>query len=496
MKFRLSVLISVLCLSLMGQQPLRVLVVDGHNNHDWKVLSKHIEGTLRMSERFEVAFTTAPRDQEEFAAWLPSFKAHDTVICNYNGPMWPKPMREAFMKYMEEGGGCLFIHAANNAFKGWAEYDRMIGLGWRDAKYGHRIIIDPENNRMIRVPKGEGIGAGHGRQHPFALTTRSDHPITKGLPRVWMHAKDELYQGQRGPAVSMTMLLSAYADPRTGGSGKHEPMLWTIPVGKGRAVVCLMGHNWKGQKETPALLCVGYQTIVERSTEWAATGKVTLPVPSDFPTATKTSTFDSTVHAPISTPFSGIQYRIACVGDSITFGATVKDRARNCWPAVLGRKTGAAYSIRNFGVSGATLQRKSSRPYMEQKAYKASLAFGPHAVLLMLGTNDTKSGSLLEQSTLKADLNAFIDSYRALPTAPRVFLLLPPPVFASQWGINEKALAEVVIPAIRSVGRARGCAVIDLHESLKVDSSLFPDSVHPNAMGAAKIAEIIHKKAF
>jgi lysophospholipase L1-like esterase len=405
-------------------------------------------------------------------------------------------MREAFMKYMNDGGGCVFIHAANNAFSGWTEYDQMIGLGWRDAKYGYGVVIDPENNRMIRVPIGKGRGAGHGRKHPFAVTTRTPHPITRGLPKVWLHGFDELYQGQRGPAADMTVILSSFADPRTGGSGEHVPMVWTIPVGKGRSVVCLMGHHWRKQARTDALRCIGYETIVERSTEWAATGAVTLPKPARFPTATKTEFFDSTAHLPIETPSPGIRFRVACVGDSITFGSGIKDRSTNCWPSVLGRKLGPPFDVGNFGVSGATLLSKSSQPYVGQQAWKDSLAYDPHAVILMLGTNDTKVGDKLNADAIEADLSAFIDTYRALKTSPRVFLVLPPPIFATRWGINEKTLTEIVIPAIRKVGRARNCAVIDLHARMKGSDSLFPDSVHPNATGAARMAAILHGRVF
>lgn len=492
----IALFLVILTGSLRAQAPIKVLILDGKNNHNWQPVSKHLHGTLRMSGRFDVSFATAPDTQASFSKWLPKFEDYQCVVSNYNGPMWPKAMRDAFLSYMNAGGGCVFIHAANNAFKGWPEYDKIIGLGWRGPKYGYGIVIDPENNRMIRIPIGKGLGAGHGRKHPFAVTTRTPHPITNGLPNVWMHGFDELYQGQRGPAENMTVLLSAFADTKTGGSGKHVPMVWSIPVGKGRSVVCLMGHHWKKQIPTDALKCVGYETIVERSTEWAATGAVTMPMPEAFPSATQTLLYDSSSHLPIKSPFSGMQYRIACVGDSITFGDSIKDRATNCWPAVLENRIGVAYKVENFGVNGTTLLSGSSKPYVAQRAWKDSLAFKPDAVLLMLGTNDTKVGDKLSGAALEADLKKLIASYRAVVTQPRVFLLLPPPVFAKRWGINEKVLVDVVLPAIRRVGRATDCAVIDLHTPLKGSSSLFPDSVHPNATGAAKIAATLHARIF
>ena len=125
---------------------------------------------------------------------------------------------------------------------------------------------------------------GHGRQHPFKIVVRKpDHPITRGMPAEWMHAKDELYHGQRGPAQDMEILATAYSDKSNGGTGESEPMIWVIPYGKGRVFHTPMWHGNDSQE------CVGFITVLQRGAEWAATGKVTLPIPSDFPTADKVS---------------------------------------------------------------------------------------------------------------------------------------------------------------------------------------------------------------
>ena len=109
----------------------------------------------------------------------------------------------------------------------------------------------------------------------------------KGVPAVWMHAQDELYHGQRGPAANMNVLSTAHSAKR--GTGAHEPMTWVIPYGKGRCVTMVMGHQGHGQKERPALECVGFQTIFARAVEWAATQNVTIPIPDEFPSATEVS---------------------------------------------------------------------------------------------------------------------------------------------------------------------------------------------------------------
>jgi len=162
----------------------------------------------------------------------------------------------------------------------------MIGLGWRNNKYGKRVIVDDDCEKVL-VPAGEGPGAGHGRQHEFSIRVRdTEHPVLSGMPAEWMHAKDELYHGQRGPGQSMNILATAYSDPGTGGTDAHEPMIWWIPSGKGTVLTPVMGHADYSMK------CVGFQSVVARGSEWAATGEVTLPLPDNFPTADKLSSVE------------------------------------------------------------------------------------------------------------------------------------------------------------------------------------------------------------
>ncbi len=159
----------------------------------------------------------------------------------------------------------------------------MIALGWRDNRYGDRIVVNDKGDE-VRVPKGQGPGASHGAQHPFAITIRDrHHPITEGMPAEWLHAQDELYHGLRGPGENMHLLATAYSDPKKGGTGENEPMIWTVTYGKGRVFHTPMGHALE------AMRCVGFITTLQRGAEWAATGKVTIPIPDNFPSAGKTS---------------------------------------------------------------------------------------------------------------------------------------------------------------------------------------------------------------
>jgi type 1 glutamine amidotransferase len=130
-----------------------------------------------------------------------------------------------------------------------------------------------------------GSGGHHGPQKPFTIVTRdSDHPITRGLPKAWLHAQDELYDKLRGPAENMHILATAYSDPANSGTGRHEPMLMTIRYGQGRVFHTPMGHA------DYSVACVGFITTLLRGTEWAATGTVTLTdVPEDFPTQDEVS---------------------------------------------------------------------------------------------------------------------------------------------------------------------------------------------------------------
>jgi len=141
-----------------------------------------------------------------------------------------------------------------------------------------------KEGKVVR-DESKGAGGSHGRQHEFLIEhLDTEHPITKGLPPKWMHAQDELYDRLRGPAKNLTVLAYAHAKKETGGSGYNEPLLMTITYGKGRIFHTALGHGVEGIK------CVGFITTLQRGTEWAATGRVTLTqVPPDFPTPEKSS---------------------------------------------------------------------------------------------------------------------------------------------------------------------------------------------------------------
>lgn len=276
-----------------AEQKIKVMIIGGQNNHDWAKSTPFMEGILKKAGNFEVTVSNAPpRDapQQQWDAWQPEFKDFGCIVLDYNGQMWPERVRKDFVDYVRSGGGVVAIHAANNSFTGWKEFEDMLGLLWRGQGYGFSLYFDDAGN-VVREPPGEGRGMGHGSQYDWMMTTRdAEHPITKGMPRRWQHKMDELYHGQRGPAENVHVLLTAYSDPQGGrrGTGKHEPIVWWVPYGQGKVVTNLMGHV--GQLD--CMKCVGFQVTLRRACEWVATGNCTTPIPENFPTADSTSVVD------------------------------------------------------------------------------------------------------------------------------------------------------------------------------------------------------------
>lgn len=261
------------------EPPLRALIVDGQNNHGvWPQTTKMMKSYLLQTGLFRVDVMTTAKQGTD-AKFQPKFSDYNVVVSNYNGAEWPDVTKDSFIRYLQDGGGFVVVHAANNAFGDWREYNEAIGLGgWgnRNEKSGPYVYFDSEG-KLVRdtVP---GNGGSHGAQHPFSVVVRNtEHPITKGMPREWLHANDELYDRLRGPANNIDVLATAFADQGKGGTGRHEPMIFTVQYGKGRVFHTPMGHGVDSQE------CVGFILTLQRGAEWAATGKVTVPLPDDFP---------------------------------------------------------------------------------------------------------------------------------------------------------------------------------------------------------------------
>jgi len=264
--------------------PLKALIVDGQNGHDWKSTTPVLKKLLEQTGLFSVDVATSPPRGADMSGFRPNFAAYDVVVLNYQGDSWPEETKKAFVEYVKNGGGVVVYHFACAAFPDWKEYNEIIGLGgWgrRNEKWGPYIRW--RDGKFVR-DYTPGRAGGHGPAQPFQLVVRNpDHPITKGLPEKFMHVTDELYGWLRGPAKNLTVLATAFAPKEKGGSDEHEPLLFTVRYGKGRVFQIALGHTAEQLKS------VAFIVPYQRGAEWAATGKVTQKVPDDFPTADKAS---------------------------------------------------------------------------------------------------------------------------------------------------------------------------------------------------------------
>jgi len=277
-----------------AQEPaakIKVLIVDGFSNHNWKQNTALLRGILEPTGLFDVTVSTTPppRATEGWEQWRPKFKDYDVVIqtcndINRSGPEWPKEVQGAFEDYVRGGGGVYIYHSAQNAFANWPAYNQIIGLGWRNVTYGTAISID-QDEKLVRHPPNEGLGTGHESRGEVVIRLLGDHPIHQGLPKAWKTPDLEVYYYARGPAENIEV-LSYGQDPL----GKlNWPVEWTVSYGQGRVYVSTFGHVWSGDVQPVSMRCAGVQTMIVRCLQWLARRPVTFPVPADFPTAEKTS---------------------------------------------------------------------------------------------------------------------------------------------------------------------------------------------------------------
>lgn len=271
---------------------IRVLILDGFSNHNWKLNTKLLRGLLEPTGLFDVSVSTAPSataTAPDSPPWQPDFAHADVVIqtCNDIGqrpaPAWPEVTKANFVQFVKGGGGVFIFHSGNNAFPNWPEYNDIIGLGWRPVSFGTALQMS-EDGTITRLGPGQGKATSHAPRADVMVHSLNNHPIHEGMPALWKTPMLEVYYDARGPAKNV-QVLSYGQDPRF---KDYWPLEWTVTYGEGRVYASSFGHVWKDESETKQpvdLLAADEQVLIERALQWLAKRPVTISVPKDFPTA-------------------------------------------------------------------------------------------------------------------------------------------------------------------------------------------------------------------
>lgn len=195
------------------------------------------------------------------------------------------------------------------------------------------------------------------------------------------------------------------------------------------------------------------------------------------------------------------QIKVACVGDSITYGHGIKGWARNNYPAQLQKILGDEYHVENFGHSGRTLSDNGDKPYTDSKQYKKSLEYDADILVLMLGTNDSKPENWSNALTFVAEYDSLVSEYKKNNPDLRIIICTP----ACAFFANEKSegttnfdIQPSIVSELRNHLRAyvvsHGYEMVDVYDLTQHHSEWFEDNVHPSNDGARAIAELVANK--
>lgn len=242
---------------------IQALIVTGQNGHDWRATTPILRKILEDTGRFEVRVT------EEFrGTGADTLAPYDLVILNYyekkqSALKWGDRAEKAFTDYVRSGKGLVIYHFSMAAFDGWTEYEKMSGANWR-----------PNNGH-------------HSARHDFKIDIKdANDPITRGMIASFPQLNDELYANLKWqPDGTYHVLATAWDDHSlykgkqsqpVPGAGLNQPVLWTVNYGNGRVFITALGHDPDAMK-TP-----GFVSTLQRGSEWAATGSVTIPLPPEL----------------------------------------------------------------------------------------------------------------------------------------------------------------------------------------------------------------------
>lgn len=223
--------------------PLRILMLSGANNHDWRATTPVLKAILEENGLGAVTVeTNVPAMRPE------SFSQYDAVLSNFNtfgqknpGAVWDAAMRAAFVEFIRSGHGLVVVHAGSSVFYDWPEFQQIAGVTW-------------------------GKGTGHGQMHTNEIQIVSTgHPVTAGLKN--FETFDEFWQHAQVASGALA-LATVMPKKEFGGTGQPEPIAFATEFGHGRGFTLLLGHNVKAMESD------GFKALLRRGTEWAATGKV------------------------------------------------------------------------------------------------------------------------------------------------------------------------------------------------------------------------------
>ncbi len=281
-----SLIFSILVVDTSAQKKIATMIATGQDgSHWWEGGSDAVKQILENTGLFTVEIVKTPAWGEDITLYNPDFSKYDLVVINYGGATWSEETMKKFEKFVAGGGGVVVIHSSVIPMADRPEYNKMTGLGaWdrRDEKSGPYVYW--ADGKFV-YDYSPGWAGHHALQRQSTIEHRNtEHPITKGLNPVWRHFKDEIYSKLRGPAQNMEILATTRDDVKDGGSGRHEPMMWTVKYGKGKIFVTLLGHAGNDPELRYSMECTGFQVTLSRGAEWAATGAVTQKAPDDFPT--------------------------------------------------------------------------------------------------------------------------------------------------------------------------------------------------------------------
>lgn len=191
---------------------------------------------------------------------------------------------------------------------------------------------------------------------------------------------------------------------------------------------------------------------------------------------------------------------VACVGDSITFGAGVSNQKKDSYPAYLQKRLDESYQVINYGMSGRTLLSTGDMPYIREKNYKRTFVDHPSVYIIMLGTNDAKPYNF-DQVGFKREYEVFLKKYIRQTNAEKIIIMKPPKAFCINGAdmpmydiLNENVIAEQEI--IDALAEELKIQVVDLYSFTENHPEYFKDGIHPNSMGNSKIADYIMENCF